>query len=131
MKIEAITSRIGARVRGIDLSRPIDAAAVIAIRAALDEHAVLFFVDQPRLSAEEQVGFARAFGEIEITPFQTPGSPVPEVMVLDQNAPKGQGADHWHADSTFRKSADGGDPAGACPAGDGRRYLLLEHVRRL
>ena len=101
MHFERITGRIGARVRGIDLSCPIDAADVSAVRAALDEHAVLFFVDQPRLSAERQLRFARAFGEVEVTPFQTASSPVPEVMVLDQDAPKGQGADHWHADSTF------------------------------
>jgi taurine dioxygenase len=101
MRFERITGRIGARVRGIDLSQPIDPADVDAIRTALDEHAVLFFVDQPRLSAEEQVRFARAFGEVEITPFQTAISPVPEVMVLEQTEPKGQGADHWHADSTF------------------------------
>ena len=101
MKFEKITSRIGARVHGIDLSQPIDAAAVMAIRDGLDEHAVLFFVNQPKLSAAEHVRFASAFGEVEITPFQTASSPVPEVMVLDQSEPRGQGADHWHADSTF------------------------------
>ena len=101
MQFEPITSRIGARVRGIDLSHPISAADVAAIRAGLDEHAVLFFVEQPQLAAEQQVRFARAFGEVEITPFQTAGSPMPEMMVLEQTEPKGQGADHWHADSTF------------------------------
>jgi taurine dioxygenase len=101
MEFEAITSRIGARVRGIDLSRPLDAATIQAIRDGLDAHAVLFFVDQPWLAAKQQVDFAACFGEVEITPFQTAGSPMPEVMVLDQTEPKGQGADHWHADSTF------------------------------
>jgi taurine dioxygenase len=101
LEFERITSRIGARVRGLDLSQPIDAAAVTAIRDALDEHAVLFFTGQPKLSAAQQVRFAACFGEVEITPFQTPGSPMPEVMLLDQTEPKGQGADHWHADSTF------------------------------
>ncbi len=101
MKFEKVTSRIGATASGIDLSGPVDAASVAAIRAGLDEHGVLFFPGQPKLTAERHIALGRQFGEVEISPFQTPESPTPEIMVLDQTQPKGQGADHWHADSTF------------------------------
>jgi taurine dioxygenase len=101
MKFERIASRIGARASGIDLSAPADAATVAAIRAGLDEHGVLFFAGQPKLTPAQHIAFARHFGEVEISPFQTPESPTPEIMVLDQTEPRGQGADHWHADSTF------------------------------
>jgi taurine dioxygenase len=101
MEFEKLTSRIGARIHGVDLSRPLDADTVAAIRVGLDDHGVLFFVGQPKLSGEQQLSFAGYFGEVEIPPFQTRESSTPDVMVLDQTEPKGQGADHWHADSTF------------------------------
>jgi taurine dioxygenase len=101
MKIERITSRIGAEVSGIDVSQPLDAASVATIKAAIDEHAVLIFTGQPKLSQDEQVRFAACFGEIHIPEFRTPASTRDDVTILDQNAPRGQGADVWHSDSTF------------------------------
>ena len=101
MKVEKLTSRIGAEVSGIDVSRPLDAATISAITDAFHEHSVLFFTGQRLLSGEEQLRFARHFGKIEVDDFQTRASAVPEVMILDQTQPKGQGADRWHADSTY------------------------------
>ena len=99
--IEQITRRIGATVTGIDLSRPLDRPVVDAIRAALDEHAVLAFPDQKLLSDEENLRFVRSFGAIHVPEFRTPASTRDDVTILDQDNPKGQGADEWHADSTF------------------------------
>src|SRR5678816_2926394 len=101
MKIERITSRIGAEVTGIDASQPLDAETVATLKAAIDEHAVLAFTGQPKLSQDEQLRFATYFGEIHIPEFRTPASTRNEVTILDQDAPKGQGADVWHSDSTF------------------------------
>jgi taurine dioxygenase len=101
MKVKKLTSRIGAEVSGINVSRPLDAATISAITDAFHEHSVLFFTGQRILSAEEQLRFARRFGKIEVDDFQTHASAVPEVMILDQTQPKGQGADRWHADSTY------------------------------
>ena len=56
--------RFAAEVRGIDLRRADDAATLDAIRAGMDEYAVLVFRDQP-LSDAEQMAFARRFdGEL-------------------------------------------------------------------
>jgi taurine dioxygenase len=103
MKVEKLTSRIGAKVSGIDVSQPLDAAIIATITDAFHEHSVLFFTGQRILSGEEQLGFARYFGTIEVDDFQTHASALPEVMILDQTQPKGQGADRWHADSTYHR----------------------------
>lgn len=102
MKVEKVTARIGAEVTGIDVSQPLDAATIADIAEALHQHQVLFFTGQRALSAEENLRFARYFGEVEIDDFQTYASPVPQVMTLDQTRPKGQGSDNWHTDSTYQ-----------------------------
>jgi taurine dioxygenase len=99
--IEPATSVIGADVRGVDLSRPLDDAIVRQLRDALNAHMVLFFREQPLLSVDEHIRFGRYFGEIDLPLFRNPASERPEVLVLDQVAPKGQGADSWHTDLTY------------------------------
>jgi alpha-ketoglutarate-dependent 2,4-dichlorophenoxyacetate dioxygenase len=56
---------IGCEMTGIDLSRGVDAAAVDAIWAAIDRHAVLVFHDQ-RLTDAQLRDFAALFGPLEI-----------------------------------------------------------------
>jgi taurine dioxygenase len=102
--IEPLTSAIGADVRGVDLAAPLDDAAVRAIRGALNDHLVLFFRDQRMLSVDEHVRFARYFGEIDLPLFRTQSSERAEVLVLDQLAPKGEGADSWHTDNTYMEN---------------------------
>ncbi|MDB5397277.1 MAG: Taurine dioxygenase [Rhodospirillales bacterium] len=102
--IKPATAAIGANVRGIDLSQPLDARTVRVLKAALVEHLVLFFRDQPMLSTDEHIRFANYFGEIDIPLFRTKSSDRPEILVLDQIAPKGEGADSWHADNTYMET---------------------------
>jgi taurine dioxygenase len=99
--IEPMTPTIGAEVAGIDLRRPLDDDAVAFLRAALLEHQVLFFRDQD-LTVDEQIAFGQCFGELDIPPFRHDGVERPELTVLDQTNPKGEGADSWHADYTYR-----------------------------
>lgn len=101
MQITKATVNLGADVRGIDLSRPLDAAQVQAIRAALLEHQVLFFREQKKLTVDEHVAFATNFGDLDLPYFRTKSSTRDEVLVLDQVEPKGEGADSWHADNTY------------------------------
>src|ERR1051326_3400786 len=108
MQFDKITSRIGARVSGIDLTKPLDPPDVAAIRAGLDEHQVLFFTDQEKLSGEQHVRFARSFGEIDISPFSTNASSMPEVMVLDFTRPTESGTDSWHTDGSFHEKPPAG-----------------------
>ncbi len=53
---------IGAEIRGVDLSRPLPAEHVRAIRSALLRWKVVFFRDQP-LDHRQHIAFARQFGE--------------------------------------------------------------------
>lgn len=58
---------IGLEVRGPDLRKPLDAAAIAAIRALLLERLVLFFPEQS-LSPDEQRAFMRQLGTVQKHP---------------------------------------------------------------
>jgi taurine dioxygenase len=94
------TPAIGAEVRGVDLREPLAPETVRVLERALFDHHVLFFRDQA-LSPEQQIAFARSFGPISIPPFAPKYGENPELIVLYQKSPKGEGADNWHSDNTF------------------------------
>ncbi len=100
MKVQPLTSSIGAEVSGVDLAADLDASMIAALRAALLDHLVLFFRDQD-LKADQHLRFAERFGPISVPTFTTGSSTRPEIIVLDQVGPKGEGADSWHADNTY------------------------------
>src|SRR4051812_27578770 len=98
--VTPLTTVLGAEVSGVDLSAPLDAAAIAAIRAALLEHKVLLFRKQS-LDPTSQAGVASRFGDL------TPAHPVepsveghPEILSLDSD--DGARADVWHSDLTFQ-----------------------------
>ncbi|MEZ4356779.1 MAG: TauD/TfdA family dioxygenase [Myxococcota bacterium] len=98
--IRRVTAVIGAEISGIDLREPLDATRRDAILEALVEHHVLFFRDQP-LTPEQHIALARQFGEIAVPPFAPKYGTRPELIVLDQTTPRGEGADEWHSDNSF------------------------------
>jgi taurine dioxygenase len=127
ISVRKLTPALGAEISGVDLCRGLDSNAVATIRQALLDHEVIFFRDQP-MDTDEQLRFARAFGEIELPLFRTTSSPRQEVLVLDQVEPRGEGADSWHADNTYMDAPPmasilqalqlpsvGGDTCRACP----------------
>ncbi|GAA3370465.1 TauD/TfdA family dioxygenase [Streptomyces antimycoticus] len=92
---------IGAEIRGLDLSRPLDPALREELNRALLEWKVLFFRGQ-HLTPERQRGFARHWGELETNPLLAAGTSE-DVVRFD----KGSGAtptfeNIWHTDVTFR-----------------------------
>jgi taurine dioxygenase len=95
-----VTPALGAEVSGIDLAAPLDDELRDEVIEALDTHLVLFFRDQ-QITPEQQLAFSKRFGEISVAPFGPKDAANPEITVLDQRAPKGEGADSWHADNTF------------------------------
>ncbi len=58
---------------GVDISRPLDAAAIAAIEKAMDRYAVLVFRNERPLERDAHLRFTRYFGELE-APFQVPQS---------------------------------------------------------
>lgn len=100
LEVERLTGRLGAQVAGVDLRQPLDPDQAEAIRALLHEHLVLVFRDQP-VTPDQQIAFARAFGEVKNPPVRTSHGGPPEINVVSQDAPKGEGADVWHNDNTY------------------------------
>ncbi|MDH4169144.1 MAG: TauD/TfdA family dioxygenase [Acidimicrobiia bacterium] len=96
---EPITPTIGARVTGLDLRQP-DDADIEGVLEAILEHQVLCLPDQ-HLDPESQLAFARRLGAIDVAAFGPKHPDNPEMTVLDQTAPRGQGADAWHTDNTY------------------------------
>ena len=95
-----LTGVIGAEIHGVDLRDDLDDKTIAEILAALEAHLVIFFRDQ-KLDAADHMRFAGKFGEITINPFGPKHPDHPEISVLDQTTPKGEGADAWHTDNTY------------------------------
>ena len=100
LSVEPLAPEMGAVIRGVDLTAPLDDEIVAGIEKALLEHLLVVFYDQA-LSEEEHIAFARNFGEIQPPPLKTRDHPDPLLHVLDQTSPKGEGADNWHIDHTY------------------------------
>lgn len=101
VEVRPVGGTVGAEVEGVDLSGPIPEATVAAIAAALAEHHVVFLRGQP-LDSPALLAFAERFGPIMTSVGRrSTDDGAPGVTVLDQVAPKGQGADIWHSDHMF------------------------------
>jgi taurine dioxygenase len=100
IEIRPLTRAIGAEIEGLDLRRPLTDDQVAELRQAWLDHLVLFFRDQP-IDDEQQLAFALRFGPMHVSPLQTVHQDAPEIVVLDQLHPVGEGADEWHSDNTF------------------------------
>jgi alpha-ketoglutarate-dependent taurine dioxygenase len=109
--VRPISGHTGAEIHGVDLTRPLDAAAVAAIREALLRWKVVFFRGQ-FLDQAQHLAVARRFGE------PTPAHPTlpaafpdfPEILLLDNDGGKRGEPGHedapniesrWHTDVTF------------------------------
>lgn len=101
---------LGAKVEGMDLSRPLDAAQRDEVVRLLGQYGVLCFSRQ-QLDAAQLKAFSALFGELEINVagqgYQEPGHP--EVMVLSNivrdGKPIGIGdaGQGWHTDMSYSK----------------------------
>jgi taurine dioxygenase len=65
LDIRPLSDAIGAEIRGIDLSKPLDDATVAAITDAWHEHIVLLFRDQD-IDTDQQIAFAEHFGHVGV-----------------------------------------------------------------
>lgn len=93
---------IGAEVKGVDFSKPVDAATANEINDALMRYSIIYFRDAAMAPAQH-VAFGRLFGELTVHPFVPHLEEFPEVVVLDNHADNPVfSTDHWHSDETFR-----------------------------
>ena len=102
LTIKPMTPAIGAEILDIDLGASDISESVPAIRAALLKYGVIFFRDQ-KLSQEQHIAFARAFGDLEIHPATPKDQPNPEVLKI-AHGPDSRGQEnYWHSDVTWRE----------------------------
>jgi taurine dioxygenase len=99
-EIKPIAGRIGAKLKGLDLSTHLSDDVIRDIRQALIQYKVIFFRDQT-LDEKSQVAFAQRFGEVTTAHPTVPaleGHPA----VLDLNYGRTVArANNWHTDVTF------------------------------
>jgi taurine dioxygenase len=98
LDIRKLTARIGAEVTGAGPELELDAEAVTALRAALNEHKALVFRDVS-IDDEGQQRFARYFGQLTTAHPTVPAvAGAPHVLPVDSENGR---ANHWHTDVTF------------------------------
>lgn len=101
MMVMPVSGAVGAEVRGIDISRPLPATTVAALRAALGEHGVLFFRDQ-QLTEAQHIAFAEQFARININRFFRAVEGWPQIAEVrkepEQTKNIGGG---WHTDHSY------------------------------
>lgn len=104
LQTEPLEPTIGSRVHGVDLHRPLEAATVAQVRAALLERKVLVFPEQ-HLDPDELERFARYLGE----PFHDPDYAYasieanPYVVALGPYEP-GRRPSSWHQGGTWKEN---------------------------
>lgn len=96
-----IGGALGAEISNVDLTQPLAAVAVAAIRDALVEHQVIVFRDQA-LTPEAHRSLAATFGPLQRHPAYPTPPGVPEVSILEHTAEAPSKIEEWHTDMTFR-----------------------------
>ena len=92
---------LGAVITGVDLAAALDPAAIGEMRAALNEHGVIFFRDQ-KLSPEKHIAFAERFGTININRFFKTAPGYPQIAeVRKEPGQKTNIGGGWHTDHSY------------------------------
>jgi taurine dioxygenase len=110
-RIEVIPqdAAIGAEIRGVDLSKPIDPQTLAKIEAAYDRHTVLIFRNQ-RLAPAQHIAFGALFGPLEIHVLKRYLLAEHPEILLSSNILKEDGdflglpdaGQTWHTDTSYR-----------------------------
>jgi taurine dioxygenase len=101
LEIRPVAGAIGAEIHGVDLSEPLPDEVIADIRAALNQHCVIFFRNQ-QIDPEQHKAFARRFGEIFVHPNYR-GMQDDNEIVMIRREPGDQHivGEDWHADTTM------------------------------
>ena len=116
LTIRKLHGSLGAEIRGVNFSSPLDQDTKSKVEAAWRTYGVLVFRDQD-ISDAEHVAFSRHFGELEILPeTDRTDAAIPEMFVLSNVDSSGKILPaeseavifnsltwSWHTDSCYRK----------------------------
>ena len=100
LQIRRIGASAGAEVTGVDLSGNLTNDQSAVIHQALLDHLVLCFPGQ-ELSPEDQIAFARRWGDLAIHPNLTGMDDFPEIIAVERKpGDSGHLGSEWHNDTT-------------------------------
>ncbi|HYJ52973.1 MAG TPA: TauD/TfdA family dioxygenase [Allosphingosinicella sp.] len=105
MRVEPLTTHIGAELTGVDLAEAAWNNDLFgAIKEQLLKHKVLFLRDQA-IGAADHVAFAQRFGELESHPVvgSDPEHPGLVRIYKDMDSPADHFENAWHCDATWRE----------------------------
>jgi len=108
LSVHPMGEKLGAEIRGIDLSVQPDSQAFAAVQQTLHRYGVIFFRGQ-KLSPDHLATFSRCFGELDIHHMTEHVFPhLPQVRVLSNVKKDGvsigitKGGMHWHSDLSYK-----------------------------
>ncbi|WP_421998171.1 TauD/TfdA dioxygenase family protein [Reyranella sp.] len=101
IEVRPVAGALGAELAGVDMARTLDDEVVGEVRQALLDHLVIFLRDQ-RATPQQQVAFARRFGEpIEYPQLKgLPEAPLITAVVKLEHERNNFGG-IWHSDTTY------------------------------
>jgi len=101
LKISRLSGALGAEIRGPDLSQPLSAQEVAALRRTLVEHLVVTLPDQS-ITLDDLERVTDQLGGRAVTPFVKPLGDRPYVIrVLKEREDKLNFANAWHSDLSY------------------------------
>ncbi len=81
LQAHKIAGSLGAEVEGVDLSQDLPDDVLAEVRAALLDNLVICFRNQ-HLTPDQQLAFARRWGEIHLHPFMEGMPDPPEILAI-------------------------------------------------
>jgi taurine dioxygenase len=88
---------IGAIITGLDLSKPMDDATYELLHDAILEHCVICIRGQSAMTSDDQLAYAKHWGEVAVHPYVPSIEGYPGVMKIYDPNPITQ---TWHSDTT-------------------------------
>ena len=100
IEVKPVAGALGAEVHGVDLAE-VDDDTFAEIRSALLENLVIFFRDQD-ITPEQQLDFARRWGDIHLHPFMKGMDEHPEILEIRKTPSDSKNfGNAWHSDQMF------------------------------
>jgi taurine dioxygenase len=104
VKTERRSPHLGAFIEGVDLTQPLEDAAVAEIKAALLEFGVIFFRNQ-HISGEQHLEFAAHFGELDSPhPVFDRDDRDERLTIIESKGRAHDGEHYWHTDVTYQEA---------------------------
>jgi taurine dioxygenase len=100
IEVKPVAGALGAEIRGVNVGR-MDDETFAEIKSAWLEHLVIFFRDQA-ITPEQQIAFARRFGEIHHHPFMKGMDEYPDILeIIKEEGDTKAFGEVWHTDQMF------------------------------